>query len=118
MTETVISKKSKPVKSGNKPISTPGESSYSDNRTGVGSLNNIQLAADSSKKAAGITQLSSMADDYVKRPANASHQKIVQKVGNEGGAADAAVDDALVHSEAAGSSTPAVERVMLRSKLL
>ena len=111
MTETVKSKKSQPVKSGNKPISTPGESSYSDNRTGVGSLNNIQLAADSSKKAAGIAQLSSMADDYVKRPANASHQKIVQKVGNEGGAADAAVDDALAHSEAAGSSTPVVEPV-------
>ena len=48
---SVQRKKSPTVKSGNNTISTSGESSYSDDRGSVGSLNSIQFAADKSKKA-------------------------------------------------------------------
>ena len=67
---SVQRKKSPTVKSGNNTISTSGESSYSDDRGSVGSLNSIQFAADKSKKASGIAQLSSMADNYLFGSAN------------------------------------------------
>ena len=86
-------KKNPIVKSGNNTISTSSESSYSDDRVSAGSLNNIQFVEDSSKKASGIAQLSSMADNYLFGSANynssgSNQQKIIQRVVGDDQVAD------------------------------
>jgi len=100
-------KKNPIVKSGNNTISTSGESSYSDERVSAGSLNSIQFAADKSKKASGIAQLSSMADNYSlgSRNNNSSgnnQQKIIQRV----------VGDDLVADDSAKSAPSPVSNVV------